>query len=318
MKILVTGAAGFIGSHLAERVRDLGHDVTGIDCLTGFYSHRIKHENLSILKEKGIHVHQLDLSSADISPVINDVDVIFHCAAQPSISADIPLAEYWKDNVLATHNLILQAGHAPCLKGFIYISSSSVYGAYASGPESAEPRPVSVYGITKLAAEQLVLAETRKDGFPGCSVRLFSVYGPRERPDKLYFQLIRCALEAKPFNLFRSSMGHERSYTYVGDAVHGLTLVLENLNECIGEIFNIGSDRAVSTGEGVRMIEELTGSTIMMNETAERAGDQVRTRANIDKARGILGFQPSVGLYEGLKQQVEWFKECMAPRMYLM
>lgn len=318
MKILVTGAAGFIGSHLAERIRDLGHDVAGIDCLTDFYSYLIKQENLRILEGKGIRVHRLDLSSADMYPVIKDAEVVFHCAAQPSISENIPLAEYWKDNVLATHNLIGQARRIPALKCFVYISSSSVYGAYANGPETTEPRPVSVYGITKLAAEQLVLAETRKDGFPGCSVRLFSVYGPRERPDKLYFQLIRCAVENKPFNLFRSSMWHERSYTYVDDAVRGLELVLGNLDRCIGEIFNIGSDTAISTGEGVRMIERLTGRIITMNETAERVGDQVRTCANIDKAREVLGFQPSVGVYEGLGRQVEWFTRYMAPKLHLM
>lgn len=318
MKVLVTGAAGFIGSHLAERVRNLGHDVAGIDCLTGFYSPLIKHENRKVLEEKGIHVYQLDLSSTDISPILKDVDVIFHCAAQPSISPDIPLAEYWKDNVLATYNLIGQAGRSPSLKGFVYISSSSVYGAYASGPETVEPRPVSVYGITKLAAEQLVLAEARKDGFPGCSVRLFSVYGPRERPDKLYFQLLRCALEMRPFDLFRLSRGHERSYTYVDDAVEGLVLVLENIDRCIGEVFNIGSDTVVSTGEGIRMIEQLTGRTIAIRETAARQGDQVRTRANIDKARAVLGFNPEVDLYTGLKRQAAWFHACMVPRLHLL
>ncbi len=318
MKILVTGAAGFIGSHLAERVRGLGHDVVGIDCLTDFYSPLIKHGNRRILEKRGIHVHQLDLSSADISPVLEDIDIIFHCAAQPSISPDIPIAEYWKDNVLATHNLIGQAGRLRSLKGFVYVSSSSVYGAYASGPETVEPRPVSVYGITKLAAEQLVLAGTRKNGFPGCSVRLFSVYGPRERPDKLYFQLIRCALEMRPFHLFRLSMGHERSYTYVDDAVEGLVLVLKHIDRCVGEIVNIGSDTAVSTGEGIRMIEQLTGRVIAINETAGRAGDQVRTRANIDKARAVLGFDPKFDLYTGLEKQVEWFHTHMAPRLHLL
>ena len=318
MKILVTGAAGFIGSHLAERVRGLGHDVLGIDCLTDFYSVLLKEENLKALEGKGIPVQRIDLASSDISPLIKDIDVVFHCAAQPSISANVPLTEYWKDNVVATHNLIGHARRLSGLKGFVYVSSSSVYGAFADGPETTEPKPVSVYGITKLAAEQLVLAETRKDGFPGCSVRLFSVYGPRERPDKLYFQLIRCAFENKPFNLFRSSMEHERSYTYVDDAVRGLELVLGNLDRCIGGIFNIGSDTSVSTGEGVRMIERLTGRTITMNETAKRVGDQVRTCANIDKARRILGFEPSVGVYEGLGRQVEWFTRYMAPKLHLL
>ncbi len=318
MKVLVTGVAGFIGSHLAQRIHELGHDVSGIDCLTDFYSRQLKQENLKILEEREVFTHRLDLAYSDISPVIEDIDVIFHLAAQPSISPDISLAEYWKDNILATHNLIGHARRVPGLKGFIYISSSSVYGAYAGGPENTEPKPVSMYGVTKLAAEQFVLAETRKNGFPGCSVRLFSVYGPRERPDKLYFQLIRCALEGRPFNLFRSSMGHERSYTYIDDAIHGLLLVLENLDRCVGEIFNIGSDTAVSTAEGIRIIEMLTGNTIMLNEIAERAGDQVRTQAHIEKARAILGFEPSVGLYDGLAKQVDWFREYIAPKIHLL
>ncbi len=316
MKILVTGAAGFIGSHLAEHLREPGHDVVGIDCLTDFYPALLKETNLKILMGKGIPVHRVDLAYSDLSPLIHDVDVIFHCAAQPSISARVPIAEYWKDNVLATYNLVSCARRLKNLRGFVYISSSSVYGAYASGPETTEAKPVSLYGVTKLASEQIVLAETRKNGFPGCSARLFSVYGPRERPDKLYFQLIRCALESKPFNLFHSSHAHERSYTYVGDAVRGLFLILGNLSACVGEIFNIGSDRAVSTEEGIRMIEELTGSDIALNEVADRAGDQIRTRAHIDKARTVLGFEPSVDLYTGLEKQVDWFRKDIVPVLH--
>jgi len=318
MKILVTGAAGFIGSHLAEGIRDLGHDVVGIDCLTDFYSVALKQQNMKSLEGKGIRVHRQDLTHADIAPLIEDIDVVFHCAAQPSISANIPLTEYWKDNVVATHNLVGYARRLPHLKGFVYISSSSVYGAYAGGPETTEPKPVSMYGVTKLASEQIVLAETRKNGFPGCSARLFSVYGPRERPDKLYFQLIRCAVQSRPFNLFRSSLVHERSYTFVGDAVQGLLLILGNLSRCVGQIFNIGSDKAVSTAEGIRMIEGLTRCRIVINESPQRAGDQVRTRANIDKARDILVFAPSVDLYEGLERQVDWFSKDVMPKIHLL
>lgn len=318
MKLLVTGAAGFIGSHLAEHLRGSGHDVVGIDCLTDFYPAFLKEKNLKTLMGKGIPVHRVDLAYSDLSPLIHDIEGVFHCAAQPSISARVPIAEYWKDNVLATHNLVNYARRLTDLRGFVYISSSSVYGAYASGPETTEVRPVSLYGITKLASEQIVLAETRKNGFPGCSARLFSVYGPRERPDKLYFQLIRCALDSKPFNLFHSSLAHERSYTYVDDAVRGLLLILENLSTCAGEVFNIGSDRSIFTAEGIRMIEELTGSEIVMNEVADRTGDQVRTRAHIDKARTILGFEPSVDLYSGLENQVDWFRKDIVPVLHLL
>jgi UDP-glucuronate 4-epimerase len=316
VKILVTGAAGFIGSHLAERLRTLGHDVVGIDCLTDFYPAFLKENNLKALT--GIPVHRVDLAYSDISRLIHTIDVIFHCAAQPSISPHIPITEYWKDNLLATHNVVAYARRLARLKGFIYISSSSVYGAYAAGPETTEARPVSLYGITKLASEQLVLAETRKNGFPGCAVRLFSVYGPRERPDKLYFQLIRCAIESKPINLFHSSLTHERSYTYIDDAIHGLLLILGNIGRSVGEIFNIGSDRAVSTAEGIRTIEVLTGCDIVKNDVPDRAGDQVRTRAHIDKARSVLGFEPSVDLYSGLEKQVAWFRKDVMPVVHLL
>ena len=315
MRILVTGAAGFIGSHLAERISFLGHDVEGLDCLTDFYARSLKEDNLKALSGKGIKVRQLDLAKDDISHAVQEMDIIFHLAAQPSISPDVHFTEYWKNNVLATHNLLESVKHSPSLKVLVYVSSSSVYGANAGGSETSEPKPVSVYGVTKLAAEQFVLARTRNNNLPGCSVRLFSVYGPRERPDKLYFQLIRCALENKPFNLFRTSAEHMRSYTYVDDAVLGLTLVLDNIDRCPGEIFNIGSETAVSTAEGIMMVEKILGKKISINTIAERAGDQIRTRANIGKARSLLGYQPSTSLYEGLEREVEWFREFISKKL---
>jgi len=282
--------------------------------LTDFYARSLKEDNLGVLANKGIEVHQLDLAKDDISPAVQGTDIIFHLAAQPSISPDVHFTEYWKNNVLATYNLLDSAKRFSSLKALVYVSSSSVYGAYASGPETSEPKPLSNYGVTKLTAEQLVLSQARKNGFPGCSVRLFSVYGPRERPDKLYFQLIRSALENKPFSLFRASANHQRSYTYVDDAVRGLTLVLDNIDSCLGEIFNIGSEVAFSTAEGIGMVEKITGNGIRINEIAERAGDQVRTQANIDKARSLLGYRPSVGLYEGLEHEVEWFREFISTK----
>jgi UDP-glucuronate 4-epimerase len=308
MKILVTGSAGFIGSHLAERLAMLGHQVLGVDCLTDYYSLDQKRANVRAIQEAGVTFHKLDLAEADLAPMVSGVDGVIHAAAQPGISSAVSFWEYQRNNVTATQRLLAAAANNHSLDRFIYISTSSVYGYDATGDEETVPRPASYYGVTKLAAEQLVLSRFRDAGFPACALRLFSVYGPRERADKLYTRLISAILRDREFPLYEGSLAHRRSYTYIADAVDGVMLALGKFDKCKGEIFNIGTDASATTEEGIRTVEEITGKRARFNHLPRRPGDQLRTQANIHKARRILGYDPQVPLREGLEAQVRWLK----------
>ena len=309
MNILVTGAAGFIGSHLAEHLAEAGHAVRGVDCITDYYARPLKDLNVSDIEAKGVEFLPLDLAEDDLGAAVKDVEVVYHFAAQPGLSATSTFQTYVRNNITATHQLLEAAVQSAGLRAFMNISTSSVYGAEATGPETTETKPTSNYGVTKLAAEQLALSYQRTKDLPVCSLRLFSVYGPRERPEKLYPKLIRCILEDKPFPLYEGSEHHLRSYTYVGDIVAGLVAALENLDRCIGEIFNIGCDTAITTGEGIRIIEELIGKSAEIDVQPKRSGDQLRTHANIDKARRILGYDPPTMAREGLAREVVWYRD---------
>ena len=308
MRILVTGAAGFIGSHLAERLVDLGHQVVGLDCLTPYYARSLKELNVQAIKSRGVRFLSLDLARHDLTAAVQDVDYVYHLAAQPGISAATPFETYARNNISATQRLLESLRDQPRLQGFVNIGTSSIYGADATGPETTEPRPTSYYGVTKLTAEQLVLARARDEGFPACSLRLFSVYGPRERPEKLYPKLIGCILEDREFPLYQGSKNHLRSFTYVGDIVDGLVAVMDHMPQCVGEILNIGSDTAITTGEGIRIVEEIIGKPARFAIKPKRPGDQLRTHANIDKARRILGYAPKTMPREGLAEEVAWYR----------
>jgi nucleoside-diphosphate-sugar epimerase len=309
MNILVTGAAGFIGSHLSERLVTLGHTVRGLDCMTDYYARALKELNASDLTGKGVTFLPLDLAADDLSAAVRDVEMVYHVAAQPGISATTTFQDYVRNNLTATYRLLEAVKQSPSLGGFVNISTSSVYGSDATGDETTEPKPTSYYGVTKLAAEQLVLAYARDRGLVACSLRLFSVYGPRERPEKLYPKLIDCILDDREFPLFEGSKDHLRSYTYVGDAVDGLVAALHNWDKCAGEVFNIGTDTAISTGEGIEIVEELLGKPACFVRKPRRPGDQLQTRANIDKARKLLGYNPTTTPIDGLAKEIEWYRQ---------
>lgn len=308
MKIIVTGAAGFIGSHLSERLKDKGHNVIGIDNFNDYYSPELKRLNAQDLESKGIRVEKINLFSDSLSEILKDVDAVFHLAAQPGISATTPFEHYLNNNIVATHNL-LEAVKDAGTNTFINIATSSIYGAHATEDENTAPKPTSHYGVTKLAAEQMVLSYFRDKGLPTASARLFSVYGERERPEKLYPKLINSILNDLPFPLYEGSEEHLRSYTYVGDIIDGLVLTLENFDKCQGEIFNLGTDQAITTGEGIKIVEEIIGKKATLDIKPKRPGDQKETHANIDKARRVLGYNPTTAPKEGLEKEVNWFKE---------
>lgn len=313
MNILVTGAAGFIGSHMAEKLATLGHDVTGIDNLSDYYSKQLKLSNVDSLKKYGVDFIETDLrDEALYQQLPSDFEYIFHFAAQPGLSATASFNDYLSNNLIATQALTEFAKHCNHLRLFVNISTSSVYGLDACKDETAAPQPASYYGVTKLAAEQLVLFKSSNKTFNGCSLRLYSVYGPRERPDKLYTKLIRSALLDEPFTLIEGSLQHKRSFTFVGDIVRGVSTVIGKEDVVTNQIFNIGTDIQHTTADGIRTVEELTGKKIQFRMLPPRAGDQLSTKAVIDKARAILDYHPETNLHDGILQQVEWFKQTQA------
>ncbi|WP_396157085.1 NAD-dependent epimerase/dehydratase family protein [Flavobacterium sp.] len=308
MRILVTGAAGFIASHLCEKLHDLGHDVVGIDNYNDYYSPALKRLNAADLNVKGIPVFELDLNE-NLKPVFEKpYDYVYHLAAQPGISAETSLTDYVTNNIFATQNLldaILQ--YNPKLKSFINIATSSVYGLVANVDENVPTKPISFYGSTKLAAEQLVLGLQRLGKLNACSIRLYSVYGPRERPEKLYTKLIENLYANKPFPLFEGSVKHERSFTFVGDIVDGLSAIIGKEDIVNGEIINLGTDEVHTTQEGINLVEAIMNKQLIIDHKPARKGDQERTSAVIDKARKLLGYEPKVTFKKGLEQQVEWY-----------
>lgn len=309
MRILVTGIAGAIGSHLAERLIGLGHEVVGVDALTGYYSPEIKTLNATEVESKGAKIIILDLAGDPLDEILRDIDIVFHLAAQPGISASTPFDDYVRNNIVATHRLLEAARTAPHLKMFFHASTSSVYGARANGDETVAPKPTSHYGVTKLAAEQLALSYYREHGLPVCVLRFFSVYGERERPEKFWHKLIRAMHADKEITMYEGSEHHVRSYTYIHDIIDGCILALENPDKVVGEIFNLGTDKTSTTGQGLKIVEEIMGKKAKIIILPRRVGDQVETAANIDKIKLTLGYNPSTSLEKGLKAQVDWYTE---------
>ncbi|WP_460219736.1 NAD-dependent epimerase/dehydratase family protein [Psychroserpens sp. MEBiC05023] len=309
MKILVTGAVGFIGSHTAERLQNLGHEVIGLDNFSDYYSIDLKELNAKALKEKGVTILKKDLRDSNLSETLpNDINYIFHFAAQPGISTNSTFEDYFSNNILATKNLIDFAEACKDLKLFVNIGTSSIYGLEATFSEDRIPKPASYYGVTKLAAEQLVLQKSREQKMAACSLRLYSVIGPRERPEKMYAKLIVAALHNKAFPLFDGSEKHWRSFTYVGDIVDGVVSVIGNEVKVEGEIINLGTEVEHTTQDGINAVEAVLETSIPINVIPKRPGDQSRTKAVIDKAKRLLDYNPKTTLLEAVKHQVDWYK----------
>ena len=310
MNCLVTGAAGFIGSHLSEGLLALGHNVLGIDCFTDYYPLRLKEANLSRLRQTpGFTFLEANLNDIDLRPILQGVESVFHHAAQAGVrpSWGQNFAIYVGHNILATQHL-LEAAVGADLKKIVYASSSSVYGDTDRIPmcEDIPLHPVSPYGVTKLAAEDLCYLYWKNYGLPVISLRYFTVFGPRQRPDMAFNKFIRATLEGRPITIFGDGK-QTRDFTYVSDAVAANIQALESNH--IGEVYNIGGGARITVNELLSILEGVTGIKPRIKYEAAPKGEMQHTLADVSKARRELGYNPQVKVPEGLALEAAWIKE---------
>jgi nucleoside-diphosphate-sugar epimerase len=304
--VLITGAAGFIGSHLTERCLQLGWRVRALDAFTDYYEESIKRSNLDAAAgHERCDVIEGDLLDLDLAPLLDGVQTVFHLAAQPGVRASwAEFDRYTRLNLDATHRL-LQAATEATLERFVLSSSSSVYGDAETMPtgEGVAPRPVSPYGVTKLAMEHLARAYSKSFGVPTVCLRYFTVYGPRQRPDMAFKRLIDAALKGRTFEVFGDG-AQTRDFTFIADAVSGT--VATALRGTPGSVYNIGGGSRRSMNSVFVTLETLLQAPIERRYIARQLGDARDTAADISRARGELGFEPSVALEAGLAAQLEW------------
>ena len=313
MKALVTGAAGFIGSTLSTALVGRGIDVVGIDCFTDYYGRDIKEDNLAALRAHPKFTFvEAALQTADLPRLLDGVTVVFHLAAQAGVrkSWGDDFRIYTTNNVDATQRLLEAVKDRP-LSRFVYASSSSVYGDIAAIPmkEDVRLQPVSPYGVTKLAAEHLCHLYHVNFGVPAVSLRYFTVYGPRQRPDMGFHRFIRAALTGGPISLFGDGQ-QTRDFTYVGDAV-AATMAAGDRG-APGAVYNIGGGNRVSIAEVLDLIGQLTGRPLDIRRQSSEKGDMRDTFADTTRARTDLGFSPAHTLQSGLAAEVEWLSRLLA------
>jgi len=300
MRFAVTGAAGFVGSHLAEALAAGGHEVVGIDCFADYYDVALKEENARGLEALGIEVRRLDLAADALE--LSGLDGVFHLAAQPGVRSfgDVfPL--YLRRNVLASQRLFEAAARDGVR--VVFASSSSVYGAaerYPT-PEDATPRPLSPYGITKLACEHLAAAYAREFGLECVVLRYFNAFGPRQRPDMAFTRMAFALAEGTPFHLFGDG-DQSRGWTYVSDVVEATIAAMARGTGT----YNVGGALEASMNESIALLERITGRGLEVRRSAAVPGDQRRTRADTTRIRAELGWEPRVSLEDGLRRQWHW------------
>jgi nucleoside-diphosphate-sugar epimerase len=297
MKYVVTGAAGFIGSQLAEKLVDRGHEVVAIDCFTDYYDPALKEENSA-----GLDVVRLDLAEEDLD--LGGVDGVFHLAGQPGVRSfgDV-FEEYVRRNLLASRRVFEAAASADVR--VVFASSSSIYGdaeRYPT-PEETEPRPISPYGITKLGCEQLAHAYAQGFGLDAVVLRYFTFYGPRQRPDMALARIVDALARGSSFELYGDGL-QSRSFTYVADGVEATMAAMERAPA--GSVYNVGGGEEATMREAIATLERVSGRTLDLVEAPSAAGDVRRTSADATRIERDLGWQATTTLEDGLRAQWEW------------
>jgi nucleoside-diphosphate-sugar epimerase len=311
-KSLVTGAAGFIGSHLCQRLLREGHEVIGLDCFTDYYPRWAKESNLEELQgHPRFRFIEGDLVEMDLDCLIEDRDYIFHQAAQAGVrrSWGQDFGAYVRNNIEATQRLldaVKRKGQG--LKKFVYASSSSVYGSEVKLPmrEDTYLQPYSPYGVTKLAAEHLCHLYWENYGVPVVSLRYFTIYGPRQRPDMAFYRFIRSALRGEPLVVYGDGE-QTRDFTYISDAVEANLLSLKE--GVVGKVFNIGGGSQISINSVIRYLEDILGQRIEVQYQPALKGEMRHTYADCLRARTLLGYAPRVSIVDGLTWEAQWLKD---------
>jgi len=304
---IVTGAAGFIGSNLVEALLNQGHQVIGIDEFNDYYNPELKRQNIANFQNHpAFELVEGDIQVLDWQKLLQDVDVVYHQAAQAGVRASWGqgFRSYTERNINATQVLLEAAKDSKYLKRLVFASTSSVYGDAETLPTHEEicPKPVSPYGITKLAAERLCGLYYKNFGVPYVALRYFTVYGPRQRPDMAFHKFFKSVIEDQAIPVYGDGQ-QTRDFTFISDAV-AANLAAATVPEAVGEIFNIGGGSRVVLTEVLDTMEEIVGKPIKRNHIEKAMGDARHTAADVSKARRILGYQPQVSLRDGLSQ--EW------------
>jgi nucleoside-diphosphate-sugar epimerase len=308
MKCLVTGAAGFIGSHLAERLLREGHEVIGIDGFVPYYPRWIKEKNLAeLLPHPQFRFIGANLLDVDLPTLLaQGIECIFHQAAQAGVRASWgkEFADYTTLNILATQQL-LEAAKSHALRKFVYASSSSVYGDVTTLPmrEDALPRPLSPYGVSKLSAEHLCYLYWKNYGVPTIALRYFTVYGPRQRPDMAFHRFLRMLLEDRPIPIYGDGQ-QTRDFTFIADIVEANLLALQT--PVVGGAFNIGGGTTVTLHAAIGVCQEVSGKRAKLEILPVEKGDVRQTLADVSRAKQHLAYEPKVRLPEGLEAEWRW------------
>lgn len=313
MRCIVTGAAGFVGSSISDTLLEAGHEVVGIDCFIDYYPREMKERNLENARshDKFQFVEQ-NLLSADLDSLLEGADWIFHQAAQAGVRASWggSFSIYTDNNVLATQMLLEAAKReraAKTLKKFVYASSSSVYGSAEVLPttEQVLPCPVSPYGVSKLAAEHLVGLYDKEFDVPTVSLRYFTVFGPRQRPDMAFHRFIKAGILDEPITVYGDGE-QSRDFTFIGDIVKANIRAAEV--ESRGEVLNIGGGSRVTLNQTIGVIEDVLGKKLAVDRRERQHGDARHTGADTSRAKSVLDFAPKYPLEKGLSAEAEWLE----------
>jgi len=309
MMILVTGAAGFIGSHLCEKLLTNNHHVVGADSFIGPTPPHLKLENIrNLLSNPKFTFHNVDLLTADLDELLKDIDIIYHLAGIPGVrtSWGKDFDPYVTNNILVTQRLLETAKNHPIHK-FIYASTSSVYGEMSGKiKEDASLVPLSPYGITKLTGEHLCNVYRNVHGVPIVKLRFFTVYGPRQRPDMAFHRFIKQILKGEPLTIFGDGT-QSRDFTYIDDCIDGIEALVVK-DHVIGETFNIGGKERATVNEVISIIERLSGERAKMSYLPKINGEPKHTWADIANAKSILDYNPKISLEKGLAREIDYIR----------